>query len=78
MSHVFNVGQFIQAKSKAAIWSGSVYEIVRLMPVGTDGLPQYRVKGLDGERIITEREIQPARSAKSSNRICDFQAKAAR
>jgi hypothetical protein len=30
------------------------------MPVGTDDVPQYRVKGPDGERVMHEKAIDPA------------------
>jgi hypothetical protein len=40
--------------------SSGVYEVVRLMPPTADGVPQYRIKGVEGERMVHENEIEAA------------------
>ena len=58
MSHVYKVGQLVRTRGRNADRTGGIYEIVRLMPPGPDGIPQYRVKGQEGERMVHEREIE--------------------
>lgn len=59
MSHVFEVGQLVRTTGRNADRSSGVYEIVRLMLAGPDGVSQYRVKSRDGERVMHESELQP-------------------
>jgi hypothetical protein len=50
-----------RTRGRNADRSGGVYEIVRLMPPGPDGVPLYRVKGEGGgERVVHENEIDKA------------------
>jgi hypothetical protein len=60
MSHIFKIGQLVRTKGRNADRTGGVYEVVRLMPAGQDGVPQYRVKGPEGERMMHENEIEKA------------------
>jgi hypothetical protein len=58
MSHVYKVGQLVRTRGRNADRTGGVYEVVRLMPPGPDGVPQYRVKGEGGgERVVHENEL---------------------
>jgi len=58
--HVYKVGQLVRTKGRNADHTGGVYEIVRLMPAGQNNVPQYRVKGEGGERVMHENEIEKA------------------
>ena len=61
MSHRFKVGQLVRTRGRNADRSSGIYEIVRLLPPGPDGIPQYRVRGPDrGERVLGEHEIEKA------------------
>ena len=60
MSHVYKVGERVRTKGRNADHTRGAYEIVRLMPASTDDVPQYRVKGPDGERVMQEKEIDKA------------------
>lgn len=58
MSHDFKVGQLVRSRGRNADRTGGIYEVVRLMPSGVDGVPQYRVKGEGGgERVVRENEL---------------------
>ena len=61
MSHKFKVGQLVRTRGRNRDRTSGIYEIVRLLPPGPDGIPQYRVRGEDrGERVFSEHEIQQA------------------
>jgi hypothetical protein len=59
--HVYKVGQLVRTRGRNTDRTGGVYEVVRLMPPGPDGVPLYQVKGSGGgERVMTETEIEKA------------------
>ncbi len=60
MEHAFQVGQLVRTKGRNADRTGGVYEIVRCMPPGADGIPLYRVRHQTGERVLGQNEIEPA------------------
>ena len=60
MSHVYKPGQFVRTKGRNPDRSRGIYEVVRLMPAGPDGVRQYRVQGQEGERVLHENEIENA------------------
>jgi len=61
MSHIYKVGQLVRTRGRNADKTGGIYEIVRLMPPGPDGVPRYRVQGQGGgERVVHENELAKA------------------
>jgi hypothetical protein len=64
-THDFSVGGLVQLTSAPHLVKDGPYTIIRLMPEGRDGEPQYRIKSEDGkvERVVTQADIiaAPAR-----------------
>jgi hypothetical protein len=60
MSHGFKIGQLVRSSAQSPSRLAGVYEIVRLMPPDQNGVLQYRIKGPEGERMVSERDIQKA------------------
>ena len=59
MAYKFKVGSTVRLKQRPLDASGAeVYEVVRLLPPDTDGVPAYRIKDASGrERAVRETEI---------------------
>ena len=59
--HTFQVGQLVRATAKFYDRTGheGMYEIVRLLPPGTDGVPKYRIRSAaqGRERVVMQQEI---------------------
>lgn len=60
MSHVYKEGQLVRTTGRDGAPARGVYEVIRLMPPGPGGVPQYRVKGAGGERVVHEKELAKA------------------
>ncbi len=61
MPHTFQVGQLVRAVAKFCDRTGheGMYEIVRLLPSDTDGVPKYRIRSAaqGRERVVMRQEI---------------------
>lgn len=70
MEHRYKVGDEVHLNFKFLDLSGSGrYQVIRLIPAGIDGEPQYRVKGEDGvERAIGERQMAAASKDEEASR----------
>jgi hypothetical protein len=64
MPHTFQVGQVVRAIGRFYDRTGQegVYEIVRLLPPDTDGVPKYRIRSAaqGKERVVMQQEISRA------------------
>jgi hypothetical protein len=67
MTHAFHVGQLVRATGKFSDRTGQegMYEVVRLLPADTDGVPKYRIKSAarGTERVVNQPEIAKAQQA---------------
>jgi hypothetical protein len=61
MTHKFGIGPLVRPKERLLENTG-IYEILRVLPSGPDGVPLYRVKAATGpvERVVRESDIVPA------------------
>ncbi len=61
MPHTFQVGQLVRAISRFYDRTGheGMYEIVRLLPPDTDGVPKYRIRSAaqGRERVVMQQQI---------------------
>jgi hypothetical protein len=61
MSHKYNVRQIVKLRrlgfSDSRTDSGSIYEVIRLMPSDETGEPAYRIKSGAVERAVREGDI---------------------
>ena len=61
MPHTFQVGQLVRAVAKFCdrTRDEGMYEIVRLLPSDTDGVPKYRIRSAaqGRERVVMQQEI---------------------
>ncbi len=61
MPHTFQVGQLVRAVAKFCDRTGheGMYEIVRLLPSDTDGVPKYQIRSAaqGRERVVMQQEI---------------------
>ena len=64
MPHTFQVGQVVSAIGRFYDRTGQegMYEIVRLLPPDTDGVPKYRIRSAaqGRERVVMQQEISRA------------------
>ncbi len=61
MTHRFGIGQLVRPREQLLENTG-IYEILRVLPSGLDGVPLYRVKAATGpiQRVVRESDIVPA------------------
>ena len=61
MTHKFRIGQLVRPTERLLENTG-IYEIVRVLPLGPDDEPLYRVKAATGpnQRVVREADIVPA------------------
>ncbi len=62
MSHKFSLGQLVHsAGTRFADRTNGIYEVIRLMPEGSDGEVGYRIRHTTSgtERAVGESEIRP-------------------
>jgi|tagenome__1003787_1003787.scaffolds.fasta_scaffold20850088_3 hypothetical protein len=60
MNHTFKIGQLVRIKQHNSDRMKGLYEIVRLIQAGPDGLLLYRVKHERDECVVAEDEIEKA------------------
>lgn len=64
MPHIFKVGQLVRANKilSDGVGRDSIYEVVRLLPPESNGLPKYHIKSvvLKSERVVDQCEITAA------------------
>ena len=62
MHHTFCVGQVVRAKRRDPVrLAGTAYEVLLLLPSGTDDVPLYRVRSLSSgvEWVARQDRIEP-------------------
>ena len=68
MTHRFGIGQLVRPRERLLENTG-IYEILGLLPSGSDGEPLYRIKEAAGpvQRVVREADIVPASASSQAN-----------
>lgn len=69
MDHAFHVGQLVRPKERLLENSG-IFEVIYLLPPGSDDEPMYRIKATNGpiQRVVREADIVPASGSAAGSR----------
>ncbi|ANY83670.1 hypothetical protein BB934_36085 (plasmid) [Microvirga ossetica] len=68
MTHRFGIGQLVRPRERLRENTG-IYEILGLLPSGSDDEPLYRIKAAAGpvQRVVREADIVPASASSQAN-----------
>ena len=68
MTHRFGIGQLVRPRERLLENTG-IYEILGLLPSGSDDEPLYRIKEAAGpvQRVVREADIVPASASSQAN-----------
>ena len=68
MTHKFGIGQLVRPRERLLENTG-IYEILGLLPSGSDDEPLYRIKEAAGpvQRVVREADIVPASASSQAN-----------